>query len=49
MGTGETGTVPAAVLYALLFASAVLSGVGDIFIFKWAKSPGFDTFQGRSP
>jgi hypothetical protein len=29
---------PAAVVYALLLGSAVLSGVGDIFIFKWAKA-----------
>ena len=40
MGTAEPNPAPAAVLYALLFASAVLSGVGDILIFKWAKSPG---------
>lgn len=37
---GETNTLPAGVLYLLMVASALLSGVGDILIFKWAKSPG---------
>jgi drug/metabolite transporter (DMT)-like permease len=36
MGAGTEG-VPVAGLYAMLLGSAVLSGIGDILIFQWAK------------
>jgi drug/metabolite transporter (DMT)-like permease len=38
MPTPATDGPSLTVVYALLLFSAVLSGLGDIFIFRWAKS-----------